>query len=469
MPPLRFSGEIGKKLTFLYGNVNGIRSKSEETKRWMGEKKADIVALVETWADNSTPDCLIADPEHCNLFRKDREGCKKQAGGGVAIAIKKGLQAVRMESLEVDGVEVMWIKLICLHLNVLIGVVYAPAYDTQVFSELRTSMELFPPFLRRNIFLVGDFNCPKIVWDGDTSGKSERDRDLIQLKNEFKLWQKVKGTTRKRGRSESSLDQLFVTQLGFVRNTRIVNPPSATCDHQAIETKLMLMTPNFKTKPKLVWKIDGENINVFKTALSSVNWGQVFDLMCNVDVAVTVFQDKFIAAAKSAFQLKSIGAKRLHRPSLSERAIDSLRRCGSAFKKRRRTRDQADYSSWKELEVSKRRIIQSDKHRRLYGIAKASRRNPRAVSKHVKKNTSAASIPPIPIPGHDEKYIVDAQDKAEFISQEFSKVYSACPRHCLPSTVSHGEPIRVEPPETPHCPPLHYLGDLEANPTPRLC
>ncbi|GAV04500.1 hypothetical protein RvY_14769 [Ramazzottius varieornatus] len=215
------------------------------------------------------------------------------------------------------------------------------------------------------------------------------------LKNEFKLWQKVKGTTRKRGRSESSLDQLFVTQLGFVRNTRIVNPPSATCDYQAIETKLMLMTPNFKTKPMLVWKIDGENIN-----------------------------DKFIAAAKSAFQLKSVGAERLHRPSLSERAIDSLRRCGSAFKKWRRTRDQADYSSWKELEV--------------------------------KKNTSAASIPPIPIPGHDEKYIVDPQDKAELISQEFSKVYSACPRHCLPSTVSHGEPIRVEPPETPHCPPLHF-------------
>ncbi|GAU87153.1 hypothetical protein RvY_00046 [Ramazzottius varieornatus] len=192
------------------------------------------------------------------------------------------------------------------------------------------------------------------------------------------------------------------------------------------------MTPNFKTKPKLVWKIDGENINVFKTALSSIDWGQVFDLMCNVDVAVTVFQDKFIAAAKSAFQLKSVGAKRLHRPSLSERAIDSLRRCGSAFKKWRRTRDQADYSSWKELEVSKRRIIQSDKHRRLYGIAKASRRNPRAVWKHVKKNTSAASIPPIPIPGHDEKYIVDPQDKAEFISREFSKVYPACPRHCLP-------------------------------------
>ncbi|GAU90745.1 hypothetical protein RvY_03120 [Ramazzottius varieornatus] len=55
------------------------------------------------------------------------------------------------------------------------------------------------------------------MWDGDVSGKSERDRDLIGLKNEFKLYQRVKGTTRFRGKSSSSLDQLF----------RHVEPPEA--------------------------------------------------------------------------------------------------------------------------------------------------------------------------------------------------------------------------------------------------
>ncbi|GAU90744.1 hypothetical protein RvY_03119 [Ramazzottius varieornatus] len=71
MPPIKFTGEVVKKLTLLYGNVNDIRSKSEETKRWMEERNAGIVALVETWADESTADCLIADLDQYNLFRKD--------------------------------------------------------------------------------------------------------------------------------------------------------------------------------------------------------------------------------------------------------------------------------------------------------------------------------------------------------------------------------------------------------------
>ncbi|GAV02060.1 hypothetical protein RvY_12673 [Ramazzottius varieornatus] len=171
MPPIKFTGEIGKKLTFLYENVNGIRSKSEETKRWMEERNAVIVALVETWADESTADCLIADLDQYNLFRKDRQRCLKEKGGRVAIAVKNGLQALRMTSLEVDGLEVLWIKLVCLRLNVLVGVVYAPSYDTDVFSKLRTLMESFPPFLKRNLILMGDFNCPNIMWDGDVSGK----------------------------------------------------------------------------------------------------------------------------------------------------------------------------------------------------------------------------------------------------------------------------------------------------------
>ncbi|GAU93591.1 hypothetical protein RvY_05512-2 [Ramazzottius varieornatus] len=134
-----------------------------------------------------------------------------------------------------------------------------------------------------------------------------------------------------------------------------------------------------------------------RSVLPSIDWGKIFDLMCNVDVAVTVFRENFVAAAKSNFQLKSVGDKRLHGPSLSERTIDSLRRCRSAHKQWRRTMDQADHSRWKELEASKKRIIQSDKHRCLYAIATSSRRNPRAVWKHDKKNTSSISIPPIPL------------------------------------------------------------------------
>ncbi|GAU89872.1 hypothetical protein RvY_02371 [Ramazzottius varieornatus] len=337
-------------------------SKTRTTEQERGDQEVNARKeggyLVETWADQSTPDCMIADLNQYVLFHKDREGCQKEKGGGVAIAVKKDLQALRTTSLEVDGLEVMWIKLICLRLNVLIGVIYAPSYDIDVFTKLRSSIEHIPPFLRRNLIIVGDFNCPKIQWEGDSNEKSERYRDPISLKKEFKLWQK----------------------------------------------------------------------------------------------------DKFVAAAKSAFQLMSVEAQCLHRPSLSKRAIDSLRRCGSAYKQWKRTKDQVDFLRWKELEASNRRIIQSEKHRRLHNIATLSRRNPRAVWKHIKKNTSNAPISPIPVPGEEE--IVHPQEKAEFISKGFAHFCIACSQHCPPPANSRDEPICIQSPKARHCPPLRITTPL---------
>ncbi|GAU92133.1 hypothetical protein RvY_04251 [Ramazzottius varieornatus] len=61
MPVPQYKGEVGRKLIVRYANVNGIRSKSEEVKKWMEEGKADVVALVETMADEATVDCMSCD------------------------------------------------------------------------------------------------------------------------------------------------------------------------------------------------------------------------------------------------------------------------------------------------------------------------------------------------------------------------------------------------------------------------
>ncbi|GAU89353.1 hypothetical protein RvY_01910 [Ramazzottius varieornatus] len=386
MPPVDYKGAVSRKLVLRYANVNGIRSKSEEVKRWIDEGDADIVALVDTIAGDSTADCLMCDLDRYNLHRLDRTGCQKETGGGVALIMKRELQAIRMPQFEVSGLEVLWVKVVALRMNLLVGVIYAPGYDVTVFSDLRASMEKIPFHLRRNILLVGDFNCPTIQWDGNVCGSSERDRDLILLKNEFKLFQRVRETTRQRGDVTSTLDLLFVAQLGLVRNARAVKPPSVTNDHFGIQCSVILMTPKLQSKPKLVWKIDE-------------------------------------CAAKSSFQLRSVTSRRLHRPSLSGKVVVGLRTCRGAYTQWRRTRDQADFQRWKELEAVKKRLILADKYRKLRGIAFSSRRDPTAVWKFLKKNSASASIPPIPIPGSDDKYLIEPQDKANSISDLFAKEY----------------------------------------------
>ncbi|GAV09677.1 hypothetical protein RvY_19177-3 [Ramazzottius varieornatus] len=184
--------------------------------------------------------------------------------------------------------------------------------------------------------------------------------------------------------------------------------------------------------------------------LVSVDWNGVFDVQCNSDSAVSVFQEKFLPAASSCFQLKTVGSRRLLRPSLSATVVEYLRKCRGVYQKWRRTEDPADQTAWKALEAQKKRLILRDKHRRLRNIATSSRRNPTAVWKYVKKNTVCSPIPPIPVPGSDDRYLVYPQDKAEFISKTLADEYVDCSVHCK----AHLPPLPVclmEPAISPRC------------------
>ncbi|GAU90736.1 hypothetical protein RvY_03113 [Ramazzottius varieornatus] len=273
-------------------------------------------------------------------------------------------------------------------------------------------MERIPPHLRRNILVLGDFNSPNISWSNKASGSSERERDLLSLQSEFRLWQKVRQITSEREKCCSSLDLVFVSQLSLIRNVRTIKPPAATNDHHGLQFFLMLMTPKFVLKSRKRWKVDDVTSTEFRRMLASVDWNSMFDVQCDSDVAVSAFQEKFLSAASSCFQLKTVGSRRFLRPSLSATVAEYPRKCRGAYQKWRWSKDPADQTAWKALEAQKKRLILRDKHCRLSNIAISSRRNATAVWKYVRKNTVCSPIPPIPVPGSDNRYSVYPQDKA---------------------------------------------------------
>ncbi|GAV01057.1 hypothetical protein RvY_11827-2 [Ramazzottius varieornatus] len=215
-------------------------------------------------------------------------------------------------------------------------------------------MERIRSHLRRNILMLGDFNCSNISWSDKASGSSERERDLLSLQSEFRLWQKVRQITRERGKSCSSLELVFVSQLGHIRNVRTIEPPAATNDHHGLQFFLMLMTPKFVVKSRKQWKVDNVSSTEFRRMLASVDWNDVFDVHCNADVAVSVFQEKFLSATSSCFQLRTVVSRRLLCPFLSATVVEYLRKCRGAYQKWRKTEDQADQTAWKALEARKK-------------------------------------------------------------------------------------------------------------------
>ncbi|GAV08360.1 hypothetical protein RvY_18068 [Ramazzottius varieornatus] len=92
-------------------------------------------------------------------------------------------------------------------------------------------------------------------------------------------------------------------------------------------------------------------------------------------------------------------------------------------------------------------MIHADRYRKLRIVAGSSRRNPRAVWQYVKRNTVSRPIPPIPIPGSVDRYLVHPQDKADHISDVFAKEYVECPVHCKESQIPSA--CRLTSPSSP--------------------
>ncbi|GAU92264.1 hypothetical protein RvY_04365-2, partial [Ramazzottius varieornatus] len=274
--------------------------------------------------------------------------------------------------------ELLWVKFISVRTNLLVGVLYAPGYDLDVFTKLRTSLQLIPPRLRRNLVLLGDFNCPDYSIE-ETSVKTRRTRELVSVIKEFAIFQRVRGDTRQRKTSCSCLDLVFVSQLSLVRCVSIVPPPSSKNDHAGIQWFVDLWTCSFPSPPRPTWIFDTGDVTQLRKDIRAVDWKRFFTVQCNSDLATACFEAKLIEIARRHFRLKMISSKRLTRPSLSSRTVDSLKRRDAAFRLWNRSKEMSAFTRWVECaRISKR----AAKTRYLRNIATSSRRNPDAVWKH---------------------------------------------------------------------------------------
>ncbi|RMC21514.1 hypothetical protein DUI87_02380 [Hirundo rustica rustica] len=91
------------QLKCMYTNARSMGNKQKELEAMVQQQSYDVVAIMETWWDDSHGWSTALDGY--KLFRRDRKG---RRGGGVALYIKKAFDAIGIETNE-DGVECLWI------------------------------------------------------------------------------------------------------------------------------------------------------------------------------------------------------------------------------------------------------------------------------------------------------------------------------------------------------------------------
>ena len=193
-----------KGLRFGHWNINYLNTtKLEEIKLHIlspsGEKKLDILALTETFFNDSTPQELYHIPGF-DLLRKDRKSCEVSCGGGILMYVNNELNIKRRTDLEESDLEVLWLQ-VCpfkSKRNILIAAIYRPPnVKCEVDEKLAENIERVH-MLNSETILIGDFNIDFL----NCSYKKQR---LVKALKDSKFTQLV--TTVTRPASNSCLDQ----------------------------------------------------------------------------------------------------------------------------------------------------------------------------------------------------------------------------------------------------------------------
>ena len=133
-------------------------------------------------------------------FRRDRES--GTSGGGIFVLVKDTFIASEQKQLKTDC-EIVWVKIEMTTTKPLyVAAYYKPKDgDSKSAIELKRSLELADS-LKGNIWLLGDFNYPKLSWNQDhvpsmKTGSSfpKHYEDFVNLLDDFSLVQMVSEPT----------------------------------------------------------------------------------------------------------------------------------------------------------------------------------------------------------------------------------------------------------------------------------
>ncbi|KAK4827179.1 hypothetical protein QYF61_015141 [Mycteria americana] len=164
------------QLKCLYTNARSMGNKQEELEAIVHQENYDMVAIMETWWDDSHN--WSAAMDGYKLFRRDRRG---RRGGGVALYVRECLDSLELDDGD-DRVECLWVRIRgkANKADIVVRVCYRPPNqdeetDKLFYKQLGEASRLLA------LVLVGDFNLPDVCWKYNTAERKQSRRFLEEL------------------------------------------------------------------------------------------------------------------------------------------------------------------------------------------------------------------------------------------------------------------------------------------------
>ena len=286
-------------------NARSVANKGQELISRLTYKPCDLVAITETWLDQSIESSKIF-TRSFQVHRRDRTrhgggillaynielgwvrrldfeaDCeilvhrrdRTRHGGGILLAYNIELGCVRRLDFETDC-EILWCEFIVPSQGskFLVGVFYRlPSSDVVYLSELQKSLSLIDRSgTNLPLLLLGGFNLPNITWGEVPKCHEALSAVLCEVVDDYFLQQMVSEPTR-RG---NILDLIFTNTPEFLLNINVCEG-LGNSDHFSIEFDWKIKLGSLKQTPRFVYNFRTADWDGLREDLVKIPWDTIY-------------------------------------------------------------------------------------------------------------------------------------------------------------------------------------------------
>ena len=451
----------GDCLSCLYMNARSLKTISRncnklvEFQNLVCSHDAQIVAVTETWLNETVVDAELLPPNYF-IYRKDRhDTVANKRGGGVLLAIDQQIASKRRADLETQcEIIVCEIKTIH-HPKVAIVLCYRPPDTDRILFNNHLENVLFNVFKEFTfVCLLGDFNLPEIDWL-NPGHASHTNADFINLIVCYGLNQINAIPSNDHNHL---LDLLFTNSNHLVRDVHKVDC-SFQSDHAVLSFDLCVRTKQATGFKRTVYNYQRADFN---RLFSMLNDSVLLNAISN-SLDINEMWSKWLSALTNAVDscVPKITIRcRREPPWFDPESRHLVKRKRTAWRKAKRRNTPEAWANYRAIRNHASAQLRAKHDAFINSLAPIIKQNPKRFWSFFQFRTKARSLP-------NEIYLdgttcSDSLDKAILFNSYFSSVFSKTSVSTFPNiTPCIDEPISEPVISANHV--CDILSDLDVN------
>ena len=408
-------GKEREGVTVFFFNAQSVVRKMDELRAIATSEKPDIIAITETWANESIGDAHLKIDGYEIIGREDRRDTMGGRGGGIIIHAVKSLHVWKMEvSSNFNQMAVVTMR--CGSAEIKLHVIYRSPNSNEL-----NDMHLceYVGGLRGTNVLIGDFNMPDIDWGNGMSGS--RGRKFFEAATEKSLEQHVEEATHISG---NKLDLILADKEGLIGDVKMLGRVGRS-DHELIAFQIKVEKKNNgRASPRRNFR--RAKYEEMKTELRKINWASSLNGK-TVNEIWEAIQNKLNELIRRYVPLQKTSQK--NDPQWMDSEIKKLiKKKREAWKKWKQRGTENLREEYKNCEKEVKNKILKKKNKVERDIVKYRTSNPKMFYRFI-NNARTTRSKVGPLKNDKGEIVIDPKEQAEMLNSYLASVFTRmdCP------------------------------------------